>query len=398
MNISDGQTAPSRHVRIAHLTVYRDLPDGIRKQLSAEHNATRAIIGADWTTRAIHGGAARTGFERRIPMPFRAIMLRNLYGWIIARRLARTHDVVLLRHMPFDPFVFFFAPFIRNRVSVHHSKEVEELPLIRTGVKGRFAARLETYTGRAAVRYAIGVLGVTGEIAQHQVNTRAQGKPWSVYANGIDLDSVPPLADNRSGGIVQIAFICNTFSAWHGLDRLMAAVAKAPPMFGAFVIHLIGTLSDTQRAEINAMGPQAHLFRIHGHLTTVAYRTLLAECDVGLGSLAMDRQNLREGTTLKVREMLAMGLPVYSGHKDAALPNDFAYYAHRRTVDIDDLCEFARTMKPHNRLDVRQAAAPYIEKAAAMQNVVEWCRTLIPAHTAGADFSPPPQHHHAAEG
>ena len=34
----------------------------------------------------------------------------------------------------------------------------------------------------------------------------------------------------------------------------------------------------------------------------------------------MYRNGLTDGCTLKVREILAMGLPIFSGHKDTALP------------------------------------------------------------------------------
>ena len=54
----------------------------------------------------LHGEPVQS-FERRIPALFRPMFLRNLYGWLVIKRLARSYDIVLLRHMPFDPFVFF---------------------------------------------------------------------------------------------------------------------------------------------------------------------------------------------------------------------------------------------------------------------------------------------------
>jgi len=366
-------------IRIAHLTVYRDLPAGIRKQIRYESEGRTRLDDAEWTPCAVHSGRLIEDFEHRIPWIFRPVLLRSLYGWIVIMRLGRQYDYVLVRHMAFDPFALVFAPLIRNRISVHHSKEVEELPLIRPGWPGRLAALIERVAGRVAVRCSMGVLGVTSEIARYECETRAPGKPHSTYPNGIDLSTVPVADDRRSATETHIVFICEFFSAWHGLDRLLDAVAAAPARTPELTIHLIGNISDLHRAQLAALGERQSTFRVHGFLDPDAYREVLAFADAGLGSLAMDRQNLHEGATLKVREMLAMGLPVCSGHRDTALADDFAYYRYQPTVDIADLHAFARQMKHAQRDQVREAAAPFIGKVGAMQNVVDWLKQTFPA-------------------
>jgi hypothetical protein len=304
------------------------------------------------------------------------MFLRNFFGWLTVLRLARTNDVVLLRHMPFDPFALIFAPFIRNRVSLHHSREWEELPLIRLGLPGRIAGALERITGWVAVRCAMGVMGVTTEIARLQVDSRAPGKPAGLYANGVDLGSVHEVADSRTEDRVSVVFMSNSFSEWHGLDRLVDAVRDAYMIPDCFTIHLIGHLTQTQKQQILALGVRAEVFIIHGFLETAAYSVLLSESDVGLGSFAMDRQNLSEGATLKVREMLGMGIPVYSGHTDTALSAEFPFYHRVIKVDIVKLDRFARDMKGHSRSEVRAAATPFIDKAATMQVAADWLRWL----------------------
>ena len=366
----------STPLRVVHLTVYRDLPSGIRKQIKWEQSASKRLKGVEWTSLAVHGGPALESFERRIPRLLRPIFLRNLYGWLTALRLARSNDVVLLRYMPFDPFALVFAPLIRNRVSLHHSREWEELPLISPGLFGRLAGALERITGWVAVRCAQGVMGVTSEIARFQVDSRGPGKPSGLYANGVDLDTVQVAADQRTDDGVRVVFMSNTFSEWHGLDRLVDAVRDAPSVPDFLTIHLIGHLSESQKKQLAAIGSRAEVFRVHGFLETEAYRALLAEADVGLGSLAMDRQNLQEGATLKVREMLAMGLPVYSGHADTALDAQFPFYHHVDSINISDLEKFAQNMKACSRCEVRAAAAPFIEKAVTMQAAADWLRDI----------------------
>lgn len=368
-----------RRLDIVHLTVYRDLPAGIRKQIGYEREAAGHLEDANWTSLAVHAGVPREAFESRIPWMFRPILLRSLYGWLVVLRLSRRHDFVLLRHMTFDPFALMFAPLARNRISVHHSKEVEELPLIRRGIGGRIAAAVERITGRAAVRHARGVLGVTPEIARYEVDTRAPGKPCGSYPNGIRPGEVRLLEDARDATAVSVAFIAETFSEWHGLDRLVDAVRDAGELPDALHIHLIGRVSDALRARIGALGPRESVFRLLGFLDTENYRRVLAECDVGVGSLAMDRQKMSEGSTLKVREMLASGLPVYSGHRDPSFPGDFPYYHEAAAVDLDGLVRFALAMKSSSRAAVREASAPHVDKLSGMRQVVAWLQGTFAA-------------------
>lgn len=375
-------------IRIVHLTVYRDLPAGVRKQIKYEHEAGEHLRDARWTSLALHNGRRTEAFEQAIPTLFRPILLRALYGWIVALRLSRRYDFVLVRHMNFDPFAFVFAPLIPNRVSVHHSKEVEELPLIRPGLSGIAAAALERLTGRFAVRCSAGVLGVTTEIARYECETRAPGKPFSAYPNGIAPDSVALVEDRRSPTEVHAVFICETFSEWHGLDRLLHAFASADRVPPGLVVHLIGNLSNALQAQLAALGDRRSFFRVHGFLDLAAYKDILAVSDVGLGSLALDRQNLREGATLKVRELLAQGLPVYSGHRDTALPESFPYYLEQPVVDVAQLHAFAMRMKKASRTQVREASVPHIDKRSAMQHVADWLRETFLVGTAGSSLSP----------
>lgn len=365
----------SSTLRLVHVTLYRDLPAGVRKQILWEQKAALMLKGAQWDQLALHGGAVQESFEKRIPRLFRPMFLRHLYAWMVLWRIRKQYDYLLVRHMPFDPFAIIFAPLIRNRITIHHAKEVLELKLIRGGIAGQLAAMLERVSGKVAVATARAVLGVTPELAEYQTQLRAPNKPRSVYANGIDLQSVSLLDDARNPQRVEAAFICHTFSAWHGLDRLIDVIVSAAPSPDALVIHLIGSLSETQKRQIASQPAAAAIFQLHGMLESDAYRTLLARCDIGIGSLAMDRQNLTQGSTLKVRELLASGLPLFSNHEDPSLPDAFPYY-RLAPLDLPALLDFARDMKSYTRQQVREASAPYIDKRASMQKVVDWLQNL----------------------
>lgn len=359
-------------MKIVHLTVVRQLNQGQTKQLRYEYDASKTLKGCDWKTIAYHNGPLTESYMRRIPAPFRALFLRNLWGWLVALNLSRSHDFIMMRHMTFDPFALIFAPLIPNRASVHHAKEVEELRLVRKGWMGRAASWLERVSGRFSVRRTQVVLGVTQEIAEYERDLHAPGKSIGVYPNGVDVTQIPILDDKRDPGSINAAFVCGTFSAWHGLDKLIAAVDvyQQKPGDLPLHIHLIGELSDMQVSEIRATEDRKRFFKHHGILREVEYRAILEKCDIGFSSLAMERQNLNEGSTLKVREMLAMGLPIYSGHIDLALPEDEDFVEMTQHPSLSEIQLFGKSAKGISRSAVRLESQVRIEKRAAMQSTV----------------------------
>ena len=56
--------------------------------------------------------------------------------------------------------------------------------------------------------------------------------------------------------------------------------------------------------------------RWHGRLPREAALRLLDRADVGLGTLALHRKGMAEASALKMREYLAVGLPVIYGNED----------------------------------------------------------------------------------
>lgn len=358
-------------MKVIHLTVVRDLTSGQAKQLSYETAASAEIGDIEWITISVQATLPKNAFSRQIPRGFRGMFLRNLYGWLLAFRISRQCDYLIMRHMTFDPFALLFAPLIRNRVTVHHSKELEELKMIAPGWKGQAASILERVTGRVAVRTGVLIAGVTEEIAHYEQALHAPAKPVALYANGVMPGAIALLKDKRVSNQVHAAFLCGTFSAWHGLDKLIAAVRLCEPSLASKLrIHLIGNLSEEQISTLRSTSTLSLVFCVHGLLSEDEYRPILDQCHVGIGSLALERKSLSEASTLKVREMLAMGLPVYATHSDSSLPVDFLYYMHDSTVSIRNLVDFAEENASVTRSRTAESASPYIAKSCSMIRLV----------------------------
>lgn len=359
-------------MKIAHLTIARELTAGQRKQLASEYEAARDIPEVLWTTVAFHDYSPDLPFLRQTPRAFRRPVVRSLYGWIKALQYSREHDIIMMRHMTFDPFSFLFAPLMKKRASVHHAKEVEELRIIKRDWRGVLASRLEEFSGPFALRRACAIVGVTKEIADYESERSNSASPTLFYPNGIDTERVSPLQDKRSVKCINIAFTCGTFARWHGLDKLISAVnyADSEDLISVENIHLIGKIPAEYVGEILGDVRLRQVFVLHGFMEESEYRTVLDRCDIGLSSFALERERLTEACTLKVREMLAMGLPVYSGHKDAALPADFPFYRNEVSISIKNMVDFGFIMKAKSRDVVAATAKPFINKRNIMESLV----------------------------
>jgi hypothetical protein len=145
---------------------------------------------------------------------------------------------------------------------------------------------------------AAGLVCVTNELVRRLA---VYGKPATVVANGVDGTRVPVLpapANERP----RVIFVGSPLIAWHGVDRLLD-LARALPEFD---FDLVGP--DLQRELPNVT--------VHGVLPESGYFPLLAQADAAVGSLAMERAGLTEGSPLKVREYLLAGIPAIVGYDD----------------------------------------------------------------------------------
>lgn len=360
-------------MKILHLSCMRELTSGQRKQLTFEYDASKRLE-IDWDILALHTGKIEDSrFEVQIPKFFRKIFLRNLYAWLYMIKNQKNYDVIVNRHMTFDPFVLIFSWFIKNRFTLHHAKEVEALRVVKKNLKGKLASMLEKLTGFISLKQSKGAICVTGDISTYQCK-RAHIQTF-LYPNGIDLSTAEIIEDKRVNDEVNIAFMCGTFSAWHGLDLLLESVLENLEFMQSnnVKIHLIGRVL---KQELIFIHENELPISLYGLLSTKEYVKVLEKCDIGLDSLALHREGLKEGSALKVREYLAFGLPIYSAYKDTAIPLDFPYYKVD-DVDIKQMMSFSKQMKSVSRKDVREASVEYISKEILLKKLYRELGGLI---------------------
>ena len=188
-----------------------------------------------------------------------------------------------------------------------------------------------------------------------------RGRPAVNIANGVDVAAYPLHAPNAADPTVRLMALAS-MSGWHGYDRLITSLAGYTGDADVR-IEMVGGDGDGSLATWKALAARLGLqgkVTFHGALHGAALDTLLATCDVGVGSLGMYRYGIHTGMTLKLREYMARGLPFITAVGDPALPPDPAF-ALRVTnddapIDMAAVVAFARAAKGDAAVSARMRA------------------------------------------
>lgn len=355
-------------MKVLHSAALLRPPSGIANQMRWEYEVANEL-GLDWDTKLYcpNGWLKSEGFIEQSPdvkagNPYASKLLDWLkfrfgyYQWLMSKQGA--YDLFLLRYYVHDPFQLAFVRCIKKPVFfVHHTLEEPELAQPRT-LSSKFRASLEHHLGPLTLRHAAGIIGVTQEIIDYEISrSRSSDKPTFVYPNGINLKQ-EPVSDNR-GNVPELLFVASGFSAWHGLDLLLDSVELSNMMFK---LHLVGRVNEPDLGRAK----QDPRIVLHGNLASNEIRSIAERCWVGLSSFALYRQSMQEACTLKVREYLMMGLPVYSGHKDSGLSHDFYFVGD---PCIEKILAFAQEVRNASREQINSMSFSYISKKALLKKL-----------------------------
>jgi glycosyltransferase involved in cell wall biosynthesis len=370
-------------MKILHAAFMVNPLAGVRNQMSWETLAAKEL-GLNWDTRLFccHPAPPESGLIVQaklgsIPVDgksttfvSRTKLHIDYLRWL--RSVEKDYDAILLRDNASDPFQ---AGFVRTNkcpvFTVHHTLEVPELNNSYSGYSRIAHVGLEKLTEKFTLSATHGTIAVTGEILRYEGarNRHTAGKPGYIYPNGIyyENDSGGGPQDTR-GEIPELLFIASHFAPWHGLDRLLESL---PGSDAPFILHLVGRLSAADKAAAAADSR----IKLHGWLDSISIQTLSRKCWLGLSSFALDRNGMQQACTLKVREYLYHGLPVYANYKDV-FPEEFRYY-RTGNPDIRDILHYGWSVRDATRSEVSEAARPFISKSALLQALHDWLQLHI---------------------
>lgn len=351
-------------IKVLHAAVLSDASIGIIKQMQSEKNAAK-LLEIPWST-FIHvpeNFEENVVFQHKINSKnkiLRYIKLRSaFYTWLTKE--IKTHDIVLLRYSTYDPFQTLICFLFGKKIlTVHHTKESEEIIASKGKIFGKILNCFEYIFGKITIKSVSGLIAVTEEIL-HFEKLRRGKKPIKnlIYPNGI-LFQKKAHSDKRKVD-PELLFMAGSFANWHGLDMLFDSLVENNDKF---LLHIVG---DTEQSIKNKVKNDNRII-FHGKLKQKEIDVLMCHVWCGLSSFALHRQGMHEACTLKVREYLMSGLPVYSGHNDSALPIDFPYYKVGKP-DITMILRYAEEMRDVKKSIVSQSAEQFISKERLLQDL-----------------------------
>jgi glycosyltransferase involved in cell wall biosynthesis len=231
------------------------------------------------------------------------------------------------------PFVF---PKIPKGVSV--ILEVQTLMrqelLSRNRVRAAQSWLLDTFYLRRFTKFIF----VSNEIAASKRFTNYKSYENStVISNGVKLDEITEIKTLPRANPAEFVFLGQNGQPWHGVEQILELARSMP----CYLFNVVGVTDKFSNVPSNAI--------FHGVLTQSEYFPIAEKCVLGIGTLNLNAKGMTEGSSLKVREYLAMGLPVFFRHTDTdfvqppsfilELPNDDKPI----TSYIDQIISFAET-------------------------------------------------------
>ena len=188
-------------------------------------------------------------------------------------------------------------------------------------------ARYNALTRGLLLRRAAAFVLVAAELGRVPSYRRFKARQV-VITNGIDLAAYPSLPA-PSEGPPRLVFIGTPEAPWNGVDKLVTLATMRP----GWCFEIAGVEP--------VPGPALPNLAWHPLLERAEVLRLLGRADVGVGTLALHRKSLDDGSPLKVREYLAVGLPVLYAYADADADGLGAPYvlriANTETNVVDEL-------------------------------------------------------------
>ena len=217
--------------------------------------------------------------------------------------LAFSPDIVYYR---FDMFYPALYRLLRN-TPVIAEVNTNDIGEFRLGSKMRMLYNY--FTRNLVLNNVAGIVYVAGELALLS-HFRKYRKKHIIIGNGINLEECAqlPAPFNLHP---HLAFMGSPGQMWHGVDKILRIAEKQPLWHFDFI--------GISREQVGANSLQNII--CHGYSNKKDYEKVLATADVAIGTMALHRKNMNEGTPLKVREYLAYGLPIIIGYKDTDFPD-----------------------------------------------------------------------------
>ena len=199
-----------------------------------------------------------------------------------------------------------------------------------------------------------GGITVTSEIGI-QLNKNLPNFKFITVGNGIDFNNIKQhILPDFDGTFLNILMICSHPNPWHGSDRLIEGLINYNGNI-KITLNLVGRFSSKIQNLAQKISHK-HSILFHGFLNSEQIEGVKSKCHIAIGSLALHRIPLEQGSVLKVREYLASGIPVALSYYDEdVFDSELTQYCLKlepndSPINMGDLISYYSCM--HNKKDL----------------------------------------------
>lgn len=248
----------------------------------------------------------------------------------------------------------------------HNTKELPELHLNKhKWHDSLFVWWSERLFGRLSLKKAAGIVGVTNEIVQYELNRLQNNRPSFVIGNGIDEHDVVKKQIAKKQ-VYQGVFLIGSYNEWHGLDLVPKLIEQSNDR-----IH-ITIVGDVPRNVKIGVGDRNITYK--DKVLPLELSTFITTFDFGVGTLAIDRNNMKEAVSLKTREYVKNGLPVLLNYYDTDLHDlEGVFLWNKEEFIIDELLKFLDDEKEMSLKQIKQK----VGMCQKMEQLVNFIKTLL---------------------
>lgn len=201
--------------------------------------------------------------------------------------------------------------------------------------------------------------------------------------NGIDVDTIQ-VSNNipRDNELHMIAVA--SLADWHGYDMVIHGMGEyyKKEVDKDVYFHIVGNEQQNGiLASLRALADEYGLENkviFHGFKEGKELDDIFDISDIGVGSLGLQRINLKFGSTLKEQEYCARGLPIVNGFRNLSFHENYNYittlFNGETVVDINQIIEFyTNIIKYQNyKREIRRYAEINLTWNKSLEPVVDW--------------------------
>lgn len=276
---------------------------------------------------------------------------KQFYQQLEAEVSRHEFDLILFRYpLANKELLRFVKKYSGKVVFEHNSKELVELALDLPAKPGiRFHLEAEQEYGPLVLSQAKGITGVGKEITAYEVKRSGRTTiPNAVIANGID---VGPLKVRQSPGMplneLRMLFVSGSPSPWVGIDTLLNGLNQYKGSL-PLKLFIVGPKTD-ELLQLVSDAKLDSIVTLTGELRGADLEKYMNESHIAFGTLAMQRVELNEHSSLKVLEYASCGIPFVISYEDTNFSpgGDFAPYFlqlpyNGKEINLEKVVQFAK--------------------------------------------------------